>query len=226
MGNPNVRFIHIVVEGPSEAAFVQNMMQPFFLAHHMVISWSIIETKRTLGRTVQRGGLSRYAKAKHDILAKLSSTHFYVSTMFDLYALPGDFPGQSAVNSSWSLGQRVAHLEQALQDDIGHQRFIPYLMVYEFEALLFSNLNPLFADYGDRILAHHKRDLIRLVEQVQPEEINDTLPPSKRLLASVLGYDKVVDGVLLALEIGLETMQQRCPHFNDWIERLLALPPS
>jgi hypothetical protein len=34
---------------------------------------------------------------------------------------------------------------------------------------------------------------------------------------------KTVDGIIAAQKIGLESMQQKCPHFNDWIEKLESI---
>lgn len=55
-----------------------------------------------------------------------------------------------------------------------------------------------------------------------PEDINNKpeTAPSSRLMAAVVGYDKVVYGSLLAEETGLSTIRSRCPLFNSWIERI------
>ena len=54
--------------------------------------------------------------------------------------------------------------------------------------------------------------------------INDNSPPSKRLKhflsSDVKTYEKIGDGLILAGKIGLESMRDRCPHFNEWIESL------
>ncbi len=33
-------------------------------------------------------------------------------------------------------------------------------------------------------------------------------------------YDKILDGVLAAEAIGVETMRRRCPLFDGWLEKL------
>ena len=55
-----------------------------------------------------------------------------------------------------------------------------------------------------------------------PEEINNgpATAPSERLKKAICGYDKVTDGAFLALEIGLNTIREKCILFNEWIERL------
>jgi hypothetical protein len=36
-------------------------------------------------------------------------------------------------------------------------------------------------------------------------------------------YQKVNDGGLIAMKIGLDLMRAECPHFNQWIGKLEAL---
>ena len=64
-----------------------------------------------------------------------------------------------------------------------------------------------------------------LVGLNNPEELNDgqATAPSKRILKQYTGYEKVDDGFLLAQEIGIEQMRKSCPHFNDWVTKLLAI---
>jgi hypothetical protein len=61
-----------------------------------------------------------------------------ITTMLDYYGLPDDFPGL-ANRPSGNCYQRVEHVERAFQGDIAHPRFLPYLALHEFEALLFTD---------------------------------------------------------------------------------------
>lgn len=83
--------------------------------------------------------MTGYARAKGDIVRWLKQDKSaYVTTMFDVYALPSDFPGMSQVPDPdpeiW-----VQNLETAFENDIDQQRFVPYLQLHEFEAMLFSD---------------------------------------------------------------------------------------
>ena len=49
------------------------------------------------------------------------------TTMFDFYALPGDFPGYEDAGQEGDPYVRVRLLEDALGEDISDQRFVPYL---------------------------------------------------------------------------------------------------
>jgi hypothetical protein len=57
-----------------------------------------------------------------------------------------------------------------------------------------------------------------------PELINDgeQTAPSKRIIQAIPSYEgaKVSVAPLMAQKIGLEIIRQKCPHFNQWIERL------
>lgn len=55
-----------------------------------------------------------------------------------------------------------------------------------------------------------------------PEEINNgpATAPSVRLMKAVAGYDKVVYGACLALEIGLTAIRSKCRLFDEWIKLL------
>lgn len=60
-----------------------------------------------------------------------------------------------------------------------------------------------------------------------PEEINDSpwTAPSKRLMRIMADngeiYDKVTEGNLIAEEIGIEIIMEKCPRFRNWIETLV-----
>ena len=60
--------------------------------------------------------------------------------MIDLYALPKDFPGRSAQpRNPADPTPYVETLERAFGDDVGDRRFVPYIQLHEFEALLFAD---------------------------------------------------------------------------------------
>jgi len=101
-------------------------------------------------------------------------------------------------------------------------RFIPYVVMHEFEGLLFSDCTKLGSGIG-------RPDLVPHFQKIRdsfttPEEINDSseTAPSKRLLKLVPGYEKPLLGTLAALEIGLDAIRSACPHFHSWLNRLEA----
>jgi hypothetical protein len=50
-----------------------------------------------------------------------------------------------------------------------------------------------------------------------------TTAPSKRIIAEIPEYDKATAGVAVAEKIGMDTLRQKCRHFNEWITRLEQL---
>ena len=153
------------------------------------------------------------------------------TTMTDYYGMPKSgskaWPGRAAA-AALTFPQRVKAVEKALSQEIekamgrsfDRRRFIPFITMHEFEALLFS--------HSERFAAAIDRpDLARSFQEIRdafpsPEAIDDSpvTAPSKRIEALVPGYEKPLWGALAALEIGLGTMRSECPHFDCWISRL------
>ncbi|MDE6447499.1 MAG: DUF4276 family protein, partial [Muribaculaceae bacterium] len=106
--------------------------------------------------------------------------------------------------------------ERALND----WRFIPYIQLHEFEALLFSAVNG-FEMYFEDETSKKIQEIIDSYDN--PEEINNApeTAPSKRLLRIIPDYDKVIYGTIIALEIGLPKILNRCPRFRAWTDSLI-----
>lgn len=156
-----------------------------------------------------------------------SSPHCYFTTLFDYYALPNNFPKYHEAHQTHTTTESIRILEQSFADDIADPRFIAYLQMHEFEALLLSDPQKLDWEYLEHEAAI--QTLVSLVAQYPtPEMINqgaDTAP-SKRILRVIPEYDKVNAGIHVLQRIGLPTIRQRCPHFDEWLCRLeqLGLP--
>lgn len=226
---PNVGVrINLVVEGLTEERFVKDVLAPHFGGRGAAVAARRVTTSRWRGRTF-RGGMPSYGKVRYDLAGWLKQdAGAYVTTMFDLYGLHTSFPGYEASRGMTSGHRRAEHLEQALVGDLGSDRFIPYLQVHEFEALLFSAPNVLDAEMVKTERPSRRRELDRIVEKYgTPEEIDDAETPSKRLDALYPGYAgiKALVGTRIAARIGLEILRARCPHFDAWLRRLEVLAP-
>ncbi len=107
-----------------------------------------------------------------------------------------------------------------MAEDINDHRFIPYIQLHEFEALILSDPNSLNCEY----LEHAKpiSNLIAMVDEKNPELINDGVQtaPSKRILEEIPEYNKVTAGVTVTRAIGLKKLRERCPHFDEWLTLL------
>lgn len=169
--------------------------------------------------------MTTYAKIKNDCQRWLAQdSAAYLSTFFDLYGLPNDFPNFIDSKRKQDPIQRVNCLERGFKNDIKHDKFLPYIQLYEFEGLLFSDVQAvdecitLTLDVPSQLKRLHK---IRN-QYPTPEHINDgaNTAPSKRLKSLYLHYDKVLHGSLISELIGLQKLRQECQHFDNWISRL------
>jgi hypothetical protein len=85
-----------------------------------------------------KGGITEYRKVENDLQRLLGDTAaLFVTTFIDYYGSPPDFPGMSTRPNGTSL-ERARHVEMEWEQKIAHQRFHAYLMIHEFEALLFA----------------------------------------------------------------------------------------
>ena len=208
----------VFVEGQTEETFVRDLLVPYFSRLGIYLTPILAQTSPG-----HKGGIVSYGKVKHQLTRLCRQDQgAYVTTMMDYYGLPNDFPGLDGHVPD--AHEQVVRLELALQQDIDAPNFIPNLMLHEFEALLFSAPEK-FAEWLDDQALLAPMAAIRAAFAT-PEHINNSpqTAPSKRILALVPHYKKTVDGPLIAEDIGLDAIRAQCPHFNNWIERLLALP--
>ena len=219
----------IHVEGETEETFVNEALAPHLYAHgYKSVGARLIGNSRQRDR---RGGIRAWSAVRKDILRHLNEDPgALATTMVDFYALPqaGEkrWPGRLEA-SRLAFESKAAAVEKALLADIGAEvgnsdrtRFIPYVMMHEFEGLLFSDP----ARFGQGI---GRPDLASKFQEIRdqfktPEEINDSpdTAPSKRVLSLMPSYQKPLMGNLAVLAIGLDAIRRECPLFRGWIERL------
>ena len=150
--------------------------------------------------------------------------------MLDYYGLPTAFPGKTEAGNDVQCKEKFQRIVQSLSSQVtktlgekAGQRFIPYIQMYEFEALLFSQPQVLADSLQQSRLAE---SFARIRQQfATPEEINDSpqTAPGKRIEKLYLAYDKPVHPLLAAREIGLEAICRECHLFNDWVKGLESL---
>ena len=219
--------LHVTAEGQTEQAFVKQVLTPSLAPFGVYADARCVLTSKDKRAAKEcRGGLIRYEKAKKDIQAWLKEDahrECRFTTMFDLYALSEDFPAFAEAKRQKDPYERIRILEQAMGEDIGDPRFVPYIQLYEFEALILADPQQLDWEY----LEHDQpiQNLISMVGDQNPELINDgpQTAPSKRILQEIPEYDKVSAGVSVAEKIGLATLRGKCRHFNDWLTGLEQL---
>ncbi|ABI57655.1 DUF4276 family protein [Alkalilimnicola ehrlichii MLHE-1] len=154
-------------------------------------------------------------------LANEYPNHDFVTTLVDLYGF-SDREGRSRTELEEAIREAVLSRRRDIQTD----RVIPYVQQYEFEALLFSDIQG-FQWVVDGWSTGAERQLQSIVDNYSdPEQINDnpTTAPSKRLEAIFRGYyRKTEHGPIIAEEIGLAVIRSQCPGFDGWITKLEGL---
>lgn len=224
----------IHVEGETEETFVNEVL----VAHLYGCGYTKVSA-RLIGNARQRdrrGGIRAWCAVRKDILNHLKEDAECLSTtMVDFYALPqtGEkaWPGRAEA-AQLAFAEKAASVENALLADIcsemgdgfEQKRFVPYVMMHEFEGLLFSDVTKLSSGIGRPDLSPYFQAIRNQFST--PEEINDSpeTAPSKRIINLLPNYEKPLMGTLAVLEIGLDAIRQECPLFRRWIERLEQWP--
>jgi len=221
------------VEGETEETFVNEVLRNHLLSKgFQSVSARIVGNARLRHR---RGGIRGWDSVRKDILRHLrGDTGAYSTTMVDYYALPrtgaGAWPGRAVALTKPFEGKAEA-VEGALAADIQSEmgqsfdarRFIPFVVMHEFEGLLFSDCKAFSKGIAKPELEPAFQEIRDAFEN--PEEINDSplAHPSKRIEDLIPHYEKPLLGTLAVLEIGLATLRSECPHFAQWLKKLERL---
>jgi hypothetical protein len=221
------------VEGQTEETFVNEVLRD-----HLTGCGYESVNARLLGNArlrKNRGGVRSWEIVRTEIVHHLKQDRNCISTtMVDFYGLPqygdGAWPGRAEANAM-SSERKAPHVEHSLLNDLTNKmgqnfnpnRFVPFIIMHEFEGLLFSNCTA----FASAICKPELETTLKNIRDqfTNPEEINDSplTAPSKRIQSIVPGYNKEFYGTLAALEIGLERIRMECPHFNCWLSRLESL---
>ncbi|MEF1201211.1 DUF4276 family protein [Vibrio owensii] len=225
MSKSNPIIVHVICEGQTEEAFVKELLVEPFAQKGIYLMPALI------GRPGHKGGNFKFDRLYPDVEKRLlADRHCYCTTFFDFYGLPETFPGKNAVDRKAEVavkaqalhGELIEKLKEKIGDD-AMRRFIPYVQMYEFEALLFSDPQKMAQGMDLEHLAISFADIANSF--ATPEEINNSpqTAPSKRIESLVPGYEKPLLGTLAALEVGLKTMREKCQLFDAWLTKLEAL---
>lgn len=220
----NVSNVIVLVEGKTEQIFIQNVLQPYLAQKNIFIKPIIISKKG------QKGGDVKFARVKDDIGTHLKQqSHTFLSLFIDYYGLKNDWPGLA--ESKQQITQRDKakkineHTKSEVQKLFGDRRpdkrFILYIAMHEFEALLFAD---------PQILSKHLNVAPIIIQQIldecgEPENINEfsQTAPSKRLEKLSSRFKKTTTGTAIAEAIGISKIRQTCPIFNSWLTTIEQL---
>ena len=218
------------VEGQTEETFVNEVLAPYLGKRgYSSVSARLIGGGR---QKATRGGIRSWKEVRRGIVNHLKADGKSLATiMVDYYGMPAEgsraWPGRGdAAGGTGVVTPGV--VDEALRQDVircmppgfDPSRFVPFVLMHEFEALLFSDCRR-FA------IGINKPEMEAQFQTIRdafasPEEIDDSpsTAPSKRIEALVPGYQKPLLGTLAALEIGINRMRRECPHFRAWLTQL------
>jgi len=213
--------LYVYCEGQTEEAFVNRVLYPYLQSMGVDTTPLLCDPGGT-SRRKYKGGVSSYGKIKKELIKHCGDhRNEMITTMFDLYAFPPDTPGID--NNISDIYEKAEHIEKAIMDDIDnwYDNMFFNLVLHEFEGLLFSDVSAFEdVDGADSETIADLRDIRASVKT--PEHINGSTAtaPSKRIEGAIPGYSKVVDGVDVAEEIGIDKISSECKHFERWIAKI------
>ena len=206
----------ISVEGRTEEEFVKTVL----LDHLRPMAIEIQPVLIGRARNADEGG-------GHVTIDRLTSEMASLYQSFDAVTSLVDFYGFR------DKGRRtVQELETHLHGEVGNRiggswnetKVFPYVQQYEFEGLLFADVEAFggLIDIPDDSVAALRR--IR-AQFPTPEDINDdpNAAPSKRIVDAIRRYRKSVHGPQVAETVGLGAIRAECSRFNAWVARLESL---
>ena len=211
----------VLVEGKTERDFVDRILAP----HLQRIGYSSVYPSLI---AAVGAGICDWGRAKTNIVRQLRA-NARVTTMVDYYGLPQDWPGRA------ESGAQPSHLkadfvESAILEDMrgedAAENLIPYVMLHEFEVILFSDCEKFAAAIGYPQLTSAFQEIRD--QFPTPEDIDDSREgaPSKRIEALLAPdvYRKPPVGLRGTMAIGLDAIRAECPHFAKWMDSLDAIP--
>jgi len=207
----------IICEGETEQEFCKEVLSPYFLEKNIYIQAPIIKKSN--------GGIVKWSELKKQIENHLKQdAEAKVTTLIDFYGIKAIHAYPKFYDASKSNKDKVVNIETGMKDEIGTAmgyRFIPYIQLHEFEALIFCSLDVMKNNFKEQ--EANFTELENIINSFpNPEDINDNpdTAPSKRLEKHIEGYNKPIYGACLTSEIGVKVLREKCPRFNSWIEKL------
>lgn len=221
-GNAVIRRALILVEGHTEERFVTQCLSPYLLARGLAIRATIVNSKRVVDGPSYKGGVDNYDKVHNHLQLLFRDTNAVViTTLFDYYRLPTNFPGMSD-RPPGSARSRCEFVEASWATRVHERRFVPHVVLHELEAWVYvdpSSLDPkMFDDNADVVKAI--ADTAKAY--ASPEDINEgpQTAPSKRLKKAWGAYQKTIHGPRAITAIGIDRIRATCGHFDRWLSRL------
>lgn len=203
-----------IVEGDSEVSFINKKIIPYIYSFSLSTGWLLYPHKVTTNRKLNiKGGIPGYQYLKNEIDRLKAQNEPLITTFFDFFRIPTDFPGYSIENKS------VESIESAIKEEVNYEGLIPYIQKYEFETILFSNPEAFDIVLDNESQMNQIKDIADKYPDIETINGGPETAPSKRL-AHIFDYDKVTDSELILENISIEQIQAKCARFSCWLEYL------
>ena len=221
-------YLHVLCEGQTELRFASKVLSTYFVEKGIIVLPQLLITSR---KKNERGGILSYQQAKRDLTFMIRGAQdneqevHYFTSMFDLYALPNDFPGFAEALPLKDYSQ-VTKLEEAFGKDVNCYKFIPYIQLHEFEALVLCGIDGLKDSYPNaaKKLTELKKEVTtQYGDNMELVDNSAETAPSKRIIKALKDeyhYDKPKSGTEITDKIGIDALRAKCQHFNDWLTKI------
>ncbi len=188
----------ISVEGPSERKFVEQVLMPHLLDFKVQVA----------NPQDMKGNIS--VDRVSNRLNILIHHYDYVTTLYDFYGFEQKSAGETKKSLELKIKNRITCKQQ--------HKIIPYIQMYEFEALLFSDSQIMAQVLG--IKESWANNILKQFKN-NPEAINNSkeTAPSKRI-EKQYSYRKTTNAPNILSQIRLSKIRKKCTGFNTWINKL------
>jgi hypothetical protein len=210
-----------IVEGKTEQIFIHELVSPYLTQKNIYMTPIIIS------KPGQKGGDVKFSRVINDIELHLKQRKDTFLTLFvDYYGIKNDWPGLKVAKKQLFPDKKAEKINTATKEHVNQlfgkynsdNRFIPYIAMHEFEALLFSDPYEL-----SKQLQVSQKEIDKILKVCgDPEKINDSpsFSPSKRLQKLSSRFKKTTTGITVAKNIGLIKIREACPVFNKWLTEI------
>lgn len=204
--------VAISVEGQTEEEFVKRVLAPYLNERGIALTPIVLGA----GRRGPRGGNVSTPRLAGE-MAALFHNFDAVSSLVDYYGYRG--------RGKKSIDELEHQLTDEIKDRIGakwrRDRVLAYVQRFEFEGLLFSNVEAF------SVVLDASEEEVNVLQTIRdsfmtPEDINDNreTTPANRIKTVLPRYHKVRDGSLVAENTGIGAMLAQCPRFSEWVKKL------
>lgn len=223
-----MRYVYIVVEGPSEERFVNGVLAPYFEQKNIYLIAECVITGQDSQGKLCKGGGNSYTLYKNHLEKRLKQfsaiPNYFFTTMIDFYALPKGFPNSEKASVYSNKYEHIDFLEENFKNDINVLNFIPYIQLHEFESLLLHDIQKIADEFFDTVVNVKKfQEEIEKYDNLELVNSSKESAPSKRIDKYTNGQycgRKVTSSFNILKDIDIDFLRSKYHHFNEWLTKI------